>query len=258
MQDQAPLGPEGGLAVPAADGGVDLFVATQWLHVDRQQIAPCLGLPEELVRVTLAGRRRRLRRTRGRQRPDPRLPARAPHRPAGEDDVRPRGVVPRPRPPAPVADLDPLRRHPRGQARRRGRPPAPRRRRLRLLVTGGARERVDLRRRPLRGAERAHRGHRRLHEQSAVRRDARVRRAAGLLRARVGDGRARRAAAAQPARAAAAQRRRPRVGAPDRPGADRQRARARGDRTVPRHPAAAAGDAARPRPARLSGRRGPA
>ncbi len=55
MQDQAPLGPEGGLAVPASDGGVDLYVATQWLHVDRQQIAPCLGLPEELVRVTLAG-----------------------------------------------------------------------------------------------------------------------------------------------------------------------------------------------------------
>jgi CO/xanthine dehydrogenase Mo-binding subunit len=55
MQDAAPLGPEGGLAVPAADGGVDLFVPTQWLHVDRQQIAPCLGLPEEKVRLTLAG-----------------------------------------------------------------------------------------------------------------------------------------------------------------------------------------------------------
>ncbi|HEU4943377.1 MAG TPA: molybdopterin cofactor-binding domain-containing protein [Gaiellaceae bacterium] len=55
MQDQAPLGPEGGLAVPAADGGVDLRVNTQWLHVDRQQIAPCLGLPEEEVRITLAG-----------------------------------------------------------------------------------------------------------------------------------------------------------------------------------------------------------
>ncbi len=55
MQDQAPLGPEGGLAVPAADGGVDLFVATQWLHVDRRQVAACLGLPEDLVRVTLAG-----------------------------------------------------------------------------------------------------------------------------------------------------------------------------------------------------------
>jgi len=55
MQDQAALGPEGGLAVPAADGGIDLYVATQWLHVDRQQIAPCLGLPEEKVRITLAG-----------------------------------------------------------------------------------------------------------------------------------------------------------------------------------------------------------
>jgi xanthine dehydrogenase D subunit len=55
MQDQAPLGPEAGLAIPAPDGGVDLFVATQWLHVDREQIAPCLGLPQEKVRITLAG-----------------------------------------------------------------------------------------------------------------------------------------------------------------------------------------------------------
>jgi xanthine dehydrogenase D subunit len=55
MQDQAALGPEAGLAIPAEDGGVDLVVTTQWLHVDRQQIAPCLGLPEEKVRITLAG-----------------------------------------------------------------------------------------------------------------------------------------------------------------------------------------------------------
>ncbi|MFI7613351.1 molybdopterin cofactor-binding domain-containing protein [Nonomuraea terrae] len=55
MQDQAPLGPESGLAVPAEDGGVDLYAATQWLHVDRDQIAPCLGLPPEKVRITLAG-----------------------------------------------------------------------------------------------------------------------------------------------------------------------------------------------------------
>jgi len=55
MQDAAALGPEGGLAVPAPDGGVELFVATQWLHVDRQQVALCLGLPEEMVRITLAG-----------------------------------------------------------------------------------------------------------------------------------------------------------------------------------------------------------
>ncbi|WP_377272254.1 xanthine dehydrogenase subunit D [Peterkaempfera sp. SMS 1(5)a] len=55
MQDQAFLGPESGLAVPAEDGGVDLYVATQWLHVDRRQMAPVLGLPEELVRISLAG-----------------------------------------------------------------------------------------------------------------------------------------------------------------------------------------------------------
>ena len=55
MQDQAFLGPESGLAVPAEDGGIDLYIATQWLHVDRQQIAPVLGLPENKVRLTLAG-----------------------------------------------------------------------------------------------------------------------------------------------------------------------------------------------------------
>ena len=55
MQDQAALGLEAGLAVPAGDGGVDLTATTQWLHVDRQQIAPCLGLGEEQVRIALAG-----------------------------------------------------------------------------------------------------------------------------------------------------------------------------------------------------------
>ncbi|HEY7477094.1 MAG TPA: xanthine dehydrogenase subunit D [Actinomycetota bacterium] len=55
MQDQAALGPEAGLAIPAEDGGVDLHVTTQWLHADRDQIAPCLGLPPERVRLHLAG-----------------------------------------------------------------------------------------------------------------------------------------------------------------------------------------------------------
>jgi len=55
MQDQAMLGPESGMAIPADDGGVDLYVATQWLHVDRQQIAPCLNLPADRVRLHLAG-----------------------------------------------------------------------------------------------------------------------------------------------------------------------------------------------------------
>jgi len=55
MQDQAFLGPEAGMAIPADDGGVDLYVATQWLHVDQQQVAPCLNLPAEKVRLHLAG-----------------------------------------------------------------------------------------------------------------------------------------------------------------------------------------------------------
>ncbi|HYY76437.1 MAG TPA: molybdopterin cofactor-binding domain-containing protein, partial [Gaiellaceae bacterium] len=55
IQDQAFLGPESGLAVPDGEGGVDIYVATQWLHVDRDQVAPCLGLPREQVRIHLAG-----------------------------------------------------------------------------------------------------------------------------------------------------------------------------------------------------------
>ncbi|WP_432851191.1 xanthine dehydrogenase subunit D [Amycolatopsis sp. CA-161197] len=55
MQDQAFLGPESGLAVPDTVGGVDLYVATQWLHVDQQQIVAALGLPVEQVRLTLGG-----------------------------------------------------------------------------------------------------------------------------------------------------------------------------------------------------------
>jgi xanthine dehydrogenase D subunit len=55
MQDQAFLGPESGLAVPDGEGGVDLYVSTQWLHVDRDQLAASLALPPEQVRITLAG-----------------------------------------------------------------------------------------------------------------------------------------------------------------------------------------------------------
>ena len=55
IQDQAFLGPESGLAVPDGEGGVDIYVATQWLHVDRDQVAPCLGLTPNRVRIHLAG-----------------------------------------------------------------------------------------------------------------------------------------------------------------------------------------------------------
>src|SRR5206468_7446417 len=55
IQDQAFLGPESGLAVPDGEGGVDIYVATQWLHVDRNQVAPCLALSPDQVRIHLAG-----------------------------------------------------------------------------------------------------------------------------------------------------------------------------------------------------------
>jgi xanthine dehydrogenase D subunit len=55
MQDQAFLGPESGLAVPDGEGGVDLYIATQWLHVDLWQLCESLGLPQEKVRLTMSG-----------------------------------------------------------------------------------------------------------------------------------------------------------------------------------------------------------
>ncbi|MFM8417750.1 MAG: molybdopterin cofactor-binding domain-containing protein, partial [Actinomycetota bacterium] len=56
MQDQAFLGLEAALALPDDDGGgIELFVATQWLHEDQKQIAACLDVPIERVRLTLGG-----------------------------------------------------------------------------------------------------------------------------------------------------------------------------------------------------------
>ena len=56
MQDQAFLGLEAALAVPdPGAAGVELYIATQWLHEDRKQIAECLDLPEDKVRLVLGG-----------------------------------------------------------------------------------------------------------------------------------------------------------------------------------------------------------
>jgi xanthine dehydrogenase D subunit len=56
MQDQAFLGLEAAVAIPDDDGlGVELHLATQWLHEDRKQIAACLGFPEDRVRLVLGG-----------------------------------------------------------------------------------------------------------------------------------------------------------------------------------------------------------
>ncbi|HEX6301655.1 MAG TPA: molybdopterin cofactor-binding domain-containing protein [Acidimicrobiia bacterium] len=55
MQDQAPLGPEAGLAVPDGQGGVDLYATSQFVHVDREQVVASLGLRSDQVRSHPAG-----------------------------------------------------------------------------------------------------------------------------------------------------------------------------------------------------------
>jgi xanthine dehydrogenase D subunit len=56
MQDQAFLGLEAAVAFPDPGGaGVELHIATQWLHEDRKQLAACLGLASDKVRLVLGG-----------------------------------------------------------------------------------------------------------------------------------------------------------------------------------------------------------
>ena len=124
-------------------------------------------------------RRRRVRRPRGPVDAGARLHARAAHRQAGEDVVQPRGVVLRPRAPAPGGAALRARRHPgRRPGLRQGHDLA-RRRGVRVQQRSGRRQRGAAGHRPVRRAERADGLLRRLHEQPAVRRDARLRRGAG-------------------------------------------------------------------------------
>ena len=55
QQDQAPLGTESGLAIPDGEGGVDLHISTQWIHVDHEQVVDALGLRTDQVRLHMAG-----------------------------------------------------------------------------------------------------------------------------------------------------------------------------------------------------------
>lgn len=55
MQDQAPLGPEAGLAIPDGSGGIDLYATTQWVHADHRQIVESLGVDPDQVRCHPAG-----------------------------------------------------------------------------------------------------------------------------------------------------------------------------------------------------------
>ena len=54
-QDQAPLGPEAGFAIPDGSGGLDLYVTSQWIHVDHRQIVECLGVEPDTIRCHPAG-----------------------------------------------------------------------------------------------------------------------------------------------------------------------------------------------------------
>ena len=155
--------------------------------------------------------------------------ARAAHEAAGEDRLQPRGVVLRPRPPAPGADLVRAPGDAGRRARQRADEDPARRRRLRLQLDGRDLERRLLRDRPLQGRERADRVDLRLHEQPALRRDARLRRRADVLRGRGADGQARGGARDRPGRAAAAERARQRRHAADRPGDRGRPADRRGD-----------------------------
>ena len=183
IQDQAFLGPESGLAVPDGEGGVDIYVATQWLHVDRDQIAPCLDLEPERVRIHLAGVGGAFG---GREdlsmQIHSALLALHTDRPVKMVYNREESFVGHVhRHPARIwaehrADRD-------GKARLRPDADPARRRRVRVELDGGDVERRVVRVRPVRGRERADRVDVRLLEQPAVRRDARLRRRADVLRA---------------------------------------------------------------------------
>ena len=121
MQDQAFLGPEAGLAVPDHDGaGVELYISTQWLHVDQGQVAACLALPLDTCAPDARRCRWCVRRARRREPPGARLPARVAYGPARQDDVRTRGVVLRSRTPASRADAVPAPRRSRRHNRQGG------------------------------------------------------------------------------------------------------------------------------------------
>ena len=201
-------------------------------------------------------RRRRVRRARGPLDAGPRLPARAPHRQAGEDDVRARGVVLRPHPPPSGVDALRARRQPRRRPDLHQVPDPARRRRVRLQLDRRVLERGVVRVRAVRRPERADRLLRRLHRQPAVRGDARVRRRADLLRARGADGQARGRAGDGPGRAAAPQRAGRGRHDPDRGDDPLPRAGGRAARQRQRAAAAAAVDRDARRPREHDPRRG--
>ena len=206
MQDQAFLGPESGLAVPAEDGGVDLFISTQWLHVDRDQVAASLDLPPDKIRITLGGVGGAFG---GREDLSMQVHACLLALHTGKPVKMMYGRE--------ESFFGHIHRHPARMHYEHG---ATRDGDLvyvkcRILLDGGAyassstavcSNAASFACGPYDVPERADRLLRRLHRQPAVRRDARLRRRADVLRARGADGQARRGAGDGPGGAAAAQR----------------------------------------------------
>ena len=203
---------------PDGEGGVDIYVATQWLHVDRDQVAPCLGLAPEQVRIHLAGvggafggredlsmqihgallalhTNRPVKIVYSREESFVGHVHRHPARIWAEHRATRDGKL------VNVRDADPARR---------------RRVRLELSTAVDVERRLRSRAGRTRSTNALIESHGRLHEQPALRRDARLRRRADLLRGRGADGQARRRARHRPGRAAAAQRARARRHAADR------------------------------------------
>jgi hypothetical protein len=116
------------------------------------------------------------------------VPARAAHRPTGEDGLLPGRVVLRPRAPASGDALLRARHDGRGAAGLALRARLRRRRGVHVEFSRRGGERGDARGRALRGAQRGDRRVRRVYQQPAVRGDARFRRGPGLLRLRGADG----------------------------------------------------------------------
>ena len=123
--------------------GVELHIATQWLHEDRKQIAACLGLPEEQVRLVLGGVGGAFGAREDISLQVHTLPAGAAPRPAGAHGLQPGRELPRPRPPPPGDDLDAPPRHGRRRDRQDRGPLRARRRRLRVDVVGRAAQRAS-------------------------------------------------------------------------------------------------------------------
>ena len=251
QQDQAFLGPESGIAIPDGEGGIDIHVATQWLHVDRDQVAPCLGLEPDQVRIHLAGVGGAFG---GRE--DLSMQIHAAMLALRTD--RPVKIVYN----REESFVGHIHRHPariwaEHRATRDGRLVAVR---MRILVDGGAyassstaviSNACSFAVGPYAVDERRDRRPRRLHEQPALRGDARLRCRADVLRGRGPDGQARGRARHRSGRAAPPERARAGRHARDRPGRDRLAADPRGDPTR-RGDAAARARGASPRRRRAS------